>query len=95
MCDDSWTFSDAMVVCRQLGFSTAISAPSYAAFGVGYPDQPIWLDEVKCQGTEVDLMACRHNPLAVHNCRHYEDASVICSEQGDTSRDRIISRLTP
>ena len=41
VCDDSWDINDANVVCHQLGFSSASSAPQSAAYGqrVG----PIWM----------------------------------------------------
>ncbi|KAI6658615.1 Scavenger receptor cysteine-rich protein type 12 isoform X1 [Oopsacas minuta] len=81
VCDDIWTYLDATVVCRQMGFSKALSAFKYAAFGIGTADQNIWLDQVNCNGTELDLSACPHNPIGQHNCDHTEDASVICSQE--------------
>ena len=38
---------------------------------------PIHLDEVACLGGERNLLECGHQP---HDCRHYEDAGVICNE---------------
>ena len=76
VCDDNWDMKDAHVVCRELGFSKALSAPKNARFGAG--SGPIWLDEVQCVGTESSLTNCRHDGWKVHNCRHHEDASVIC-----------------
>lgn len=38
----------------------------------------IWLDDVKCVGSESELLECRHNPLGDHNCSHEEDAGVRC-----------------
>ena len=87
MCDDAWNFLDATVVCKQIGFSRAISALSYAAFGIGTASQPIWLDQVRCNGTEADLLLCSHEQIGTHDCQHTEDASVVCSQQGmHTSR---------
>ena len=77
VCDDSWDIKDARVVCRQLGFSNAVSAPHSARFGSG--SGQVWLDNVVCFGSESSIVNCRHNGWGSHNCGHIEDASVICS----------------
>ena len=77
VCDDSWDIKDARVVCRQLGFPDAVSAPHSARFGVGIGE--IWLDDVLCSGNESLLVNCSHPGWGSHNCVHGEDASVICS----------------
>ncbi|XP_073255158.1 uncharacterized protein [Porites lutea] len=78
VCDDLWDINDAQVVCRQLGYPSAVSAPLYARFGRG--SGRIWLDNVECQGNENHIRHCRGSrPWGVHNCDHREDASVICS----------------
>ena len=43
---------------------------------------PIFLDDVRCEGNESNLSNCYHNRISVHNCRHMDDAGVICSQQG-------------
>ena len=77
VCDDSWGINDARVVCRQLGFPGAVSAPGFARFGAG--SGRIWLDDVACVGSESSIVYCRHSGWGIHNCAHSEDASVICS----------------
>ncbi|XP_029949271.1 deleted in malignant brain tumors 1 protein-like [Salarias fasciatus] len=76
VCDDHWDLDNANVVCRQLDCGRAQSALSNAAFGPGRG--PIWLDDVFCSGNESSISDCRHSGFGVHNCGHYEDASVIC-----------------
>ena len=76
VCDDIWSINHANVVCRELGFSGALSAPCCAAYGEGL--NPIWLDDVRCAGGETTLLDCSHLEWGTHNCGHYEDASVVC-----------------
>ncbi|XP_036980484.1 uromodulin-like [Acanthopagrus latus] len=76
VCDDSWGVVDAQVVCRQLGCGRVLSAPSFAAFGPG--SGPIWMDDVRCTGSESKLTQCSHQGFGSHNCGHFEDASVVC-----------------
>ena len=42
----------------------------------------IWLDNVRCVGTETRLANCPANALGAHNCVHSEDAGVRCEAQG-------------
>ena len=79
VCDDDWDMNDARVVCRQLGFPDAVSAPVSAHFGAG--SGQIWLDNVECSGSESSVAICQHRGWDVHNCFHSEDASVICSSK--------------
>ncbi|XP_031573183.1 scavenger receptor cysteine-rich domain superfamily protein-like, partial [Actinia tenebrosa] len=76
VCDDIWDMTHARVVCRQLGFRGAHSAPQSAAFcrGTG----TIWLDDVRCFGNETRIQDCTHLPWGSHNCVHAEDAGVVC-----------------
>ena len=75
VCDDSWSSSDARVVCRQLGYTRGI-AYGRAIYGEGTGQ--IWLDDVACRGYESSLLNCPHRGTGQHNCGHGEDASVAC-----------------
>ena len=77
VCDDIWDVNDANVVCRQLGFSSASSAPHSAAYRQG--SGPIWMENVVCHGGEASLLDCAHTGWGMHNCAHSEDASVVCN----------------
>ncbi|XP_006629273.1 neurotrypsin isoform X2 [Lepisosteus oculatus] len=84
ICDDGWTDRDADVVCRQLGFMGLAKARTMAYFGEG--KGPIHIDNVKCSGTERSLSDCIKQPIGTHNCRHSEDAGVICDYGEDTEK---------
>ena len=77
VCDDFWGILDANVVCNQLGFLGAFSAPTLATFGRG--GGPIWLDNVRCRGNESSLADCPANSVGSHNCGHHEDAGARCN----------------
>ena len=79
VCDDDWDKDDATVVCRQLGSLNAVSAPHSARFGAG--SGQIWLDDVRCSGSESSIENCPHSGWGIEDCDHDEDASVICSSK--------------
>ena len=93
VCDDLWDLKDAQVVCHQLGFLRAAAAPRYAAFGEG--NGHIWLDDLQCLSNESSLENCPHAGWGNENCRHHEDASVVCWNEtaeivGEYSKPMII-----
>eukprot|EP00069_Balaena_mysticetus_P019687 bmy_02546T0 len=67
VCDDAWDTKGAAVVCRQLGFAYAVRAAKRAEFGEGHT-LPILLDDVRCTGSERNLLECAH-------------AGVVCSHE--------------
>nr|XP_054763719.1 deleted in malignant brain tumors 1 protein-like [Lytechinus pictus] len=76
ICDDSWDTTDARIVCRQLGFKEVFAATTNARFGQG--TGPIHMDDTRCYGSETSILDCVNRGIGVHNCRHTEDAGVIC-----------------
>ena len=77
VCDDGWSYIDAGVVCRQLGFGSSGIAYGWAYFGQG--SGSIWLDGVTCTGSETALFGCGHLGVGIlRHCSHLEDAGVRC-----------------
>ncbi|XP_041941229.1 uncharacterized protein LOC121704800 isoform X3 [Alosa sapidissima] len=91
VCDDNWGMSDAQVVCRQLGCGSAVSAPVESHFGRGSGN--IWMDEVRCSGSEGSLTECSHSGFGTHNCNHGEDAGVVCSDNRTLSGPELTAMM--
>lgn len=79
VCDDYFDILEAHVICRQLKLGKALEARSRAKYGEG--TGKIWIDDLKCTGTEKRLQDCTMHTggIGKHNCRHSEDAGVKCS----------------
>lgn len=76
VCDDQWDSTDALVVCRMLGFPYLkhTGTAAVALEGTGR----IWMDEVKCTGSERSLKDCPFNGWGKTDCGHDEDVIVWC-----------------
>ncbi|KAM9780065.1 galectin-3-binding protein B-like [Neosynchiropus ocellatus] len=81
VCDDGWDMADTQVVCRQLNFPGAKFVYSRNDFEKA--TGPIWLDEVKCDGSEHNLISCGRKEWGVTDCTHKEDVAIACEANGN------------
>ncbi|XP_041035645.1 deleted in malignant brain tumors 1 protein-like [Carcharodon carcharias] len=74
--DTEWNFNDADVVCRQLNCGAAINVYNNWKFGKG--DGPVWISNVRCNGSEHFLWNCgitQGKQLSIAG-----DVGVVCSD---------------
>ena len=74
MCDQSWDFKDANVVCRMLGFDGALQVYAGGQFGEG--TGAIHYGGLECNGGESRILHCRNT--GTESCTHANDAGVRC-----------------
>ena len=88
VCDYRFSIFDALVVCRQLGYSIDTDWRN-GTFGRG--SGFVWLWRVECTGYETNLLQCRSEGLGIvsSDCHdHNDDAHVICSGEYSLCIDR-------
>ena len=76
VCNDGFGIEEARVVCVELGFPHTDVQADYLQFIYG--EGQIWLDDVFCDGSEDELLECKHQEWGSNNCGHSEDVGVIC-----------------
>ncbi|XP_064384592.1 deleted in malignant brain tumors 1 protein-like isoform X4 [Halichondria panicea] len=74
---DSWSFNEAAVVCRQLGFTANGASPVGSGF-FSTDTRATLFDRVTCSESEVNVMQCARKPFTGEQCSH--DAAVICQD---------------
>ncbi|XP_047496105.1 neurotrypsin-like isoform X3 [Penaeus chinensis] len=91
VCDDGFGFPEADVVCKQLGFESALSFTRNDQFGSNAAGErrrgeqtKFWLDGLRC-GNVSDLRNCSSKPLGIHDCVSSEIAGVVCRRATDGS----------
>ena len=84
LCDQSFGIIDAHVVCKMLGFTTAIEALSNSAAEDLYGNPPsssnFVLDNLDCSGSEKSVFACPLTGELSGTCEASQIAGVKCSE---------------
>ncbi len=60
-----------------LGFDHAIRTGGFSGYYY-YGNGPIWMDNLQCHGNESSVEECDFPGWGIHNCYHYQDASVVC-----------------
>ena len=76
VCNRNWSPLSSTVVCRQLGLGNTGVLHSY---GRGSPSHPVFFKDVRCNGSEPNILACPRTRIYHHDCERVNDVGVICS----------------
>ena len=79
ICDNAWDINDAMVICRQLGYTSALRPTIDSAYPVSSENSRLWLDYVACRGNESSIEFCAHSGWGETYCSTNNEAGVICT----------------
>ena len=70
-----WDLLDAIVVCRQLNYSTANTTKEYRFNS----STPVWLSYVQCTGLESKLTQCKNRGPILLSPSYRSAAGVVCA----------------
>jgi len=94
ICDDEWDLQDGHVVCRMLGFRSAVKVTERNVYDYVMKKTKFVLDDVNCTGSEDNLAQCQHKPWGTNNCVQTEVAGVECLPNGNTGMKSTTPRPT-
>lgn len=75
VCGSGWSLSNANVVCRQLGYTIALSATTQSDSNTGW----YWIQSAQCYGNETQLSDCQLTGFGVNDCPSGSVAVVTCN----------------
>ena len=75
ICSNEWDIDDAKVVCKQLGFKSALA--EFIGMGTKHENVPIVMSNVACTGTESGLAFCTRSD-GDHKCVDNIGAQALC-----------------
>ena len=81
ICDNGWDINDAMVICRQLGYTSALRPTIDSAYPPSSENSLLWLDFVSCRGNESSIQFCAHSGWGETFCNTNNEAGVICTSK--------------
>ena len=90
VCDDNWDIDDAHVVCRELGFQSALEITKGSYFGRVYRD--FMTNNVQCTGDEAALEFCQRQDKADSFCSGEEAAGVLCKQMESNNSHHVSKR---
>ncbi|KAG2492959.1 hypothetical protein HYH03_008867 [Edaphochlamys debaryana] len=85
VCLNGFDPEDAIAACRQLGFrgGRVLKAAAVGLLTATFTNQPTWLADANCTGTEARLDSCRNPPYREQSCwndwHEYYDIGLVCS----------------
>ena len=81
VCGEGWDPLEGKVVCQQLGYkgvNRTYSSTRQHNFGEGIGQS--WLRNLRCTGSEANLLQCPHDSVGI-GCPHSYDAGVVCTTE--------------
>ena len=81
VCGWSWDPLEGKVVCRQLGYKGVKRTYYHTSqhnFGEG--TGPSWLSDLRCTGSEANLLQCPHDGVG-SGCFLSDDVGVVCTNE--------------
>ena len=83
ICHNSWTFTESTVLCRSLGYGSAVRTVYYGYNTYGSISGPVWLDSVYCPSYSYSMYSCSNNGVGnvAGTCYgHRGDVGVVCTD---------------